>query len=322
MTRVAVTLSAAASCLVLLLGSDADVPGGIGIMGDSYSDEYQFSTPDRSMARNWVEILASLRGLDFGRFNPSGWGEPRNRGFEYNWARSDATTEDLIVEGQHTGLAAQVARGEVRLVFIFIGGNDFIAAMKEPDPAAALGAALPRALANYERAVRTILEASRQVRLVLVTVPDIHLLPEFRDGRIPASLAAACTAAMERYNEGIRWLAAGSPRIALLDLALYMQLADRLCGDRAFVAGRRLDRLRSGDSPDHFFLADRRHPGTLAQAELAGLMIARLSARFGVRIEPLHDEELRGLADSIWTRRAEEPPSPPPGGWGRPLHGG
>ena len=70
----------------------AGMPGGIGVLGDSYSDEYQFYPPDRSTARNWVEILAATRGLDFGRFDDESRGEPRNRGFAYNWARSDATT--------------------------------------------------------------------------------------------------------------------------------------------------------------------------------------------------------------------------------------
>src|SRR5262245_64938796 len=85
--------------------------GGIGVLGDSYSDEYQFYPPDRSTARNWVEILAAARVLDFGRFSTTGRGEPRNQGFAYNWARSDATTADLIATRPHTGLAATVARG-------------------------------------------------------------------------------------------------------------------------------------------------------------------------------------------------------------------
>ena len=87
-----------------------DLPGGIGVMGDSYSDEYQFYPPHRSTARNWLEILAETRGLNFGRFSTVSRGEPRNQGYEYNWARSDATTESLLATGQHHGLAARVRR--------------------------------------------------------------------------------------------------------------------------------------------------------------------------------------------------------------------
>ena len=51
-----------------LAAARAEWRGGIGVLGDSYSDEYQFYPPDRRTARNWVEILAATRGLDFGRF--------------------------------------------------------------------------------------------------------------------------------------------------------------------------------------------------------------------------------------------------------------
>src|SRR5947209_4962250 len=100
--------------LVLLAVSSparAEVSVGIGVLGDSYSDEYQFYPPDRPTARNWVEILARARGLNFGKFSTASRGEPRNQGFAFNWSRSDAETEDMIRTGQHTGLALQVARG-------------------------------------------------------------------------------------------------------------------------------------------------------------------------------------------------------------------
>jgi hypothetical protein len=35
---------------------------GVGVLGDSDSDEYQFDPPDRGKARNWVEVLATTRG--------------------------------------------------------------------------------------------------------------------------------------------------------------------------------------------------------------------------------------------------------------------
>ena len=143
-------------------------------------------------------------------------------GFAYNWARSDATTEDLIAAGQHTGLARQIARGEVRLAVVFIGGNDFINALKGPDPEAALASALPRALANHRLAVETLLAADPEVRLVLATLPDVRHLPEFAgpiaEGRLPRRLADASTAAIRRFNAQVRGMAASDPRIALADL--------------------------------------------------------------------------------------------------------
>jgi hypothetical protein len=215
-----------AAALVFLTGpvhaASAQWRGGIGVIGDSYSDEYQFYAPDRSTARNWVEILATTRKLDFGPFSIAPRGEPRNQGYAYDWARSDATTETMIASGQHTGLAAQVARGDVTLAVMFIGGNDFINAMKAPDPLAALQQVGPRAEANFGHAFQTILAAHPDVKLVVATVPDIRHLPEFRAALAADQLSSACaeaaTAAMAHYNGRIRALAFQNPRVSLLDL--------------------------------------------------------------------------------------------------------
>jgi phospholipase/lecithinase/hemolysin len=289
--------------LAPLASARAGLRGGIGVLGDSYSDGYQFYPPDRAVARNWVEILAATRGLDFGRFDSQGWGEPRNQGYEYNWARSGATTDDLIRTGQHTGLAAQVARGEVALVFMFIGGNDFINAMKSHDPAAALDDVPPRALANYRATVRTILDASPGVKIVLATLPDIRNLPEFvgpiREGRLPQSLADAYTHAIGRYNVQIRSYVATGPRLAILDLDLAERAASLVSPDYVYVAGRRLDRHHPGNDLDHFFLADVRHPGTLGQSLMARMFVDMVNARFGDGITPLGAREVLDFTTSL-----------------------
>src|SRR3954469_11141938 len=129
MTRIIRLTAFLIALLTPLVPARAGWRGGIGVLGDSYSDEYQFYPPHRSTARNWVEILAATRGLNFGRFSTRSRGEPRNQGYEYNRGRSDATPDDRIVPGHHPRLASQVARGEVNLVVVFIGGNDFINAM-------------------------------------------------------------------------------------------------------------------------------------------------------------------------------------------------
>src|SRR3954449_7451952 len=83
-TTIRTTLLTATLLLAAQVCTRAESPGGIGVLGDSYSDEYEFYPPDRTTARNWVEILAATRGLDFGRFGDESRGEPRNRGFAYN----------------------------------------------------------------------------------------------------------------------------------------------------------------------------------------------------------------------------------------------
>src|SRR3954447_6027774 len=84
---------------------------GIGVLGDSYSDEYQFYAPDRSTAENWVEQLAADSNANLGGFSTSDPAGPRNAGFEYNWATSAATSSDMIAGGQLSGAAAQAASG-------------------------------------------------------------------------------------------------------------------------------------------------------------------------------------------------------------------
>jgi phospholipase/lecithinase/hemolysin len=289
-----------AAMLVSFAQARAGQPGGIGVMGDSYSDEYQFYPPDRATARNWVEILVATRGLNFGGFSRENRGEPRNQGYEYNWARSDATTSDMIATGQHTGLAAQVARGEVGVVFVFIGGNDFISALHSEDPAAALAAALPLALKNYRTAVDTILAASPDVKLVVATLPDIRDLPEFagplEDGLISRELAGAFTAALWRYNTQIRVLAASEPRAALLDLDLTTRAAKLVSREFVCIGGRRVDLRHTSNDLGCFFLADVRHPGTLGQGILARMFVQSVNAKFGTGIEPLNDHEVVKLA--------------------------
>jgi phospholipase/lecithinase/hemolysin len=294
-----------------LVSLTPEAAAGIGVLGDSYSDEYRFYPPHRSTARNWVEILASTRGLDFGAYSETSRGEPRNQGYAFNWARSDATTDDMIASGQHTGVAAQVARDEVGLVCVFVGGNDFINALRSADPYSAVEAAPLRAAANFRKAVRTVLDASRAVRLVVATLPDVRDLPEFngpvRDGRLPDTLADACTASIRRYNCEIRAVAASDPRVALLDLDLIARIVNLMSRESVTVGGRLLDRRRPSNDPGHFFLADARHPGTLGQGLMARMFVEAVNARFGAGIPPLTDREVAGLTDTL----AANPPGDP-----------
>jgi len=278
----------------------AGVVDGIGVIGDSYSDEYQFYPVDRTSARNWVEILAEARGLNFGKFSTGGRGEPRNQGYEFNWARSGATTDDVIAGGQHTGLAAQAARGEVTLACVFVGGNDFIFAMKSPDPAEALREVLPRALRNYRTIVDTVLNASPDVKVVLTTLPDVRDLPELaeriRTGALPQTVADAYTAAIEKFNAQIHSIGLRERRVAVMDLALAMSVANRLSREWVFVAGQRIDLRIPGNGPRHAFLADGRHLGTLGQGMLARLFIVTVNLRFKAGLAPLKDRDLLALA--------------------------
>jgi hypothetical protein len=295
-----------AAALVIFAGpigfAHAEWRGGIGVIGDSYSDEYQFYPPDRSTARNWVEILAATRKLNFGSFSLANRAEPRNQGYAYNWARSDATTESMIATGQHTGVAAQAASGEVTLVVMFIGGNDFINAMKTADPVDTLQQVGPRAEVNFERAFRTVLGAHPDVKLVVATVPDIRHLPEFREalksGQLPKAYADAASATLAHYNGRIRALAFHNPRVALIDLDLVTRLRDKLSPEAVSVAGRPIVRWVPSNDPTHLFLADVRHLGTVGQGLFAELIVTAVDAKFNAGVAPLSHREIIEFASS------------------------
>src|SRR4051794_8594612 len=124
--------------------------------------------------------------------------------------------------------------------------------METPDPAAALQQVGPRAEANLELAVATILKAHPDVRVVIITVPDIRDLPEFRvplyAGRLPRAYADAATATIRRYNARIRALAAREPRSAVLDFDLVTRASELIYPESVLVAGHPI--VRSGPSDD------------------------------------------------------------------------
>lgn len=272
---------------------------GVGVLGDSYSDEYRFYPPDRPTAQNWVEILATRGLLNFGEYTTDKRPEPRNQGFAFNWARSDATTEDAIKGGQLDGLVAQVKRGKVKLAIVFIGGNDFINAMKSDDPMNAIEKALPRATANFRKIVRSLLEASPDLKLVLATIPDIRNLPEFavplREGRLSSEIADAYTVAIRKYNFLITTQGLTEPRIAVANLAVGTSLANQWSTEAFPVAGKMIDRIHPGNTPEHFFLADQRHTGTYGQALIAQMLVDTIDVKFHLGIKPLAPDEIRRL---------------------------
>ena len=124
----------------------------VGALGDSITDEYlgngvTFSETNLT-AFNWLQILAQTRSsyINFGALetNHTVRGEPRNEGYEHNWARSGATAlipgiidffspfippntkiEGTEVGSQAEGLAPAITAGHVDIVFVGIGANDF-----------------------------------------------------------------------------------------------------------------------------------------------------------------------------------------------------
>lgn len=125
-------------------------PGGparavsFGALGDSLTDEYQGRSDIPAIG--WVEHLVLSRGFDFGPRveDPTLRGEPRLDGFEHNWSRFGINVvppsfSELNLFEEHPllrempplsalvdGLAADIARGDVDVVYVGLGSNDFL----------------------------------------------------------------------------------------------------------------------------------------------------------------------------------------------------
>src|SRR5215216_3943892 len=198
-----------------LVSAPAAPTVGIGILGDSNSDEYQADDGRggkyNATTLNWVELLVRDRGLNFGPWGT--WGEPRRTGYEYNWARTGATASSMISSGQHTGLAKQVAEGKVSLVFVWIGDNDFHlqngtyqeiydGSLNDEK----LEAKIQQIIADITTAVDTVLEAGN-VKVAIVTISDKGLVPKavlmFPDSKKRQRVSKA----IQAVNAGIEDLA-------------------------------------------------------------------------------------------------------------------
>ena len=97
----------------------------------------------------------------------------------------------------------------------------------------------------------------------------------------------AATATIRQYNASIRALASHQPRVAVLDFALFARGSELVDPEAIVVAGRRVVRSSPSDDPDHLFLGDVRHLGTVGQGELAAMVVATINARFAAGVQPL-----------------------------------
>jgi phospholipase/lecithinase/hemolysin len=274
---------------------------GIGILGDSISDEYRFYAPDRVTARNWVEILAATRGLNFGETRTSG--TSRDRRFAYNWSQSGSTTSSLIAAGRHTGLAAQVGRGApIHLVAVTIGSNDFADALVKSKSVSAMGDAMTRAWSNLVAILDSLFQVDSSLKVAVFTAADLRCSPvlrgAIRSGLISRVMADAYEKTVSQFNDRLRDLVQ-----AHRDRAVLVDIDDLLRGivesRRYFVGNQELNRNVASNEPDHLFLADGFHPGTLGQCLIANRFLEAIDERFGAGISLLADEEMIRVAHSV-----------------------
>jgi phospholipase/lecithinase/hemolysin len=276
---------------------------GIGIIGDSISDEYRFYAPDRATARNWVEILAATRGLPFGDPLVVSGRVNKDRRFAYNWSQSGATTTSLMAQGQHTGLAAQVQGGApINLAAVTIGTNDFADALIRSRPVADMRRVLERASANLAAILDTLLGVNPALKIAVFTAADLRSCPLLRgavdSGLLIPRLADAYSDAVAAFNNHLFNLSAAERRrIVLVDLN---QLLAEVTGARPYVVGDlEIDCCGASNELPHLFLADGFHPGTIGQCLIANRFVTAINARFDTGIPLLSGAEMVRIAASV-----------------------
>jgi hypothetical protein len=274
---------------------------GFGILGDSNSDEYR-ADDNRggeyaATTLNWVELLVLKRGLNFGPWGD--WGEPRRTGYKYNWARSGATAASLLSSGQHTGLAEQVANGEVSHVLVWIGANDFhpnngtyLEIYNGSLSDQAVQVKIDQFLADLTVAVDTVLAAG-EVKMIIVTIADPVISPVTLK-TFPNSIGRQrVTAAIDQVNLGIKGLAA-QRGLLVADAAEFADTILRRLDDqgRLRIGGEQLYFTEKGDEPHHMILEDTTgHIGTVASGLVANTFFIEPFHQYGDLDIPLFSDE-------------------------------
>jgi lysophospholipase L1-like esterase len=282
---------------------------GLAIIGDSTQDEYRADdsrgTEYSSTTFNWVEILERSRNINVGPLGERD--EPRRSGYEYNWARSGATTQTMLEAGQAAGVAEQIRAGKVSHVLIQIGGNDFTQDNFGQDlftgqlTNAQIHARLDTMAANVDTAVRIVKQAGA-AQVMLAATQDYatpNVVPEVQIALADAVERQRVIDAYAYLNQQLRQIAARE-QVAFFDYnaAFQAELARRVDSTNHLIVGQALIDLNTrGDEPHHGLLDDAYvHPGTVVSAVNANLYIAQMNAVFGTSIAPLSDAEILRMA--------------------------
>ena len=268
--------------------------------------------------------------LDFGTYESNRnvrW-TPRYSGYEYNWARTGATTHTLLSEGQHTGLAAQVRSGEVDYALLAIGGNDFtrfdgrwvndvpmdMVNVYEPvynqqfpfigsdyNSYATVEDYVSSIVGRYTAALDTASGAG--AKMVLGTAADYSSEAATQYEYDDPSKRQHVTDAVAMVNDAVRELAADRG-IYVVDVGglkdMYVSPDPLVVGGVEIIKGWPWEH-----DPHYFYLRDGGHLGTVVQGLFANTFIEAMNRCHGTDFTPLSDQEILANAGI---------PDPNPGG--------
>ena len=270
---------------------------GLGIAGDSLSDEYLHEDATGggyNYAKNWVELLAQQKGVNVGSQNNANAqsgdadyrGEPRREGgYAFDWARAGATTQTLLLRGEHTGLATQITAGQVSHGVLAIGQNDFIfdsdiysGIYNSAIPAADVQAYADTVVWNISKAL-TLLK-STTVKLVLSNIADYGVAPAtaVAGGFTDPVKRELVTTVISAVNTRILELARDHqvPLANLFEFSKFYLGTNAAPVSTVTIGGNTIFNTATTivDQDPHFaFVHDGIHPGTVVSTYLANLYL-------------------------------------------------
>ncbi|HXR05019.1 MAG TPA: SGNH/GDSL hydrolase family protein [Verrucomicrobiae bacterium] len=285
--------------------------GKLGAMGDSFTDEYWDGSGGRGYATNWTPLVVLFRGIDLGptavQAGTNSWGEPRRQGYEYNWARSGASSADLLAEGQHTGLLSQVGSAGVSNAVLEIGINDFNPSRTDTYSniynglwsVGQIQSYNGQVLTNIETALSTVRTAG--VAMVVATVldpgasPSIATNPFFSDPIKRDRVAAA----IQDLNLGMRTLAQ-KYQVPLMDwfalektiLGPNTNLNSTLKVGNVTIFLRAIDPGPPNLEPTNAFVLDGFHPNTTLQGIFANLILQGFDSGYQATLSLFSEQEI------------------------------
>jgi phospholipase/lecithinase/hemolysin len=256
---------------------------GIGVYGDSMSMQYtvwlplaplfNYSIVDNGTQFNWVDLL-SQKGYNFGPAETVG---TNLQLLSYDAAVAGDKSSDLPT--QVGNLSTDVAAGNINLVVEMIGANDFDgseyttiynnAAKHSYNPLndTSVIAYMNSVMSNITASVNSTLAENPSTHMILATIPDPGVTPEFHTSNPNATQRAAVDTVIQAINQQILALAK-EHHFPVVDM---YAVANRSL--TSLTVGGVIMTDVGGTSGKDEFLSDGFHPGTVVQGLMANAIL-------------------------------------------------